>query len=92
MYNYFIMELARANLLKLLPKENIGKGQITAAETGVHCSIIGDHKHGLCDCDKKPSIALCLAPPPDKMVNPGRAKRCAYHQQHMASPSTKENY
>lgn len=53
MYNYFIMELARANLLKLLPKENIGKGQITAAETGVHCSIIGDHKHGLCDCDKK---------------------------------------
>lgn len=49
------MELARANLLKLLPKEdeNIGKDQITAAETGVHCSITSDHKRGLCDCDKE---------------------------------------
>lgn len=45
MYDYFIVELARANLLKFLPKEdeNIGKDQRTSAETGVHCSIISGH-------------------------------------------------
>jgi len=45
MFDYFIVELARANLLKLLPKEDedIGKDQRTSAETRVHCSIISGH-------------------------------------------------